>query len=324
MSIIQGRHVVQGILLPLCLLGAVALMAAGQMVPAPINQLRIAVASRTAPVQRMIVWPVHAVRHWAETFSDFTQLEQQNRQLRLANMALQRENRFNAAMAAENARLKSLLHWRGQGADDLVAPSSWSTAQVVREEGGTYQHAVIVEADPGQAPWQVGSIMVDGMGLAGRVSAVQGPLGQVILVTDPASHIPVTLMESGGQAIMGGDGTAAPRLQFYSQTRLPREGEQVVTRHQVGLTGGVPVGHVHYAAPGHPQVVLDADLSHLNDVVLYAGPALAPLASPDGRTHSRRDVVPLAYKRPAGDNVLKNLQNVWPFSALAKPAPPSP
>jgi rod shape-determining protein MreC len=56
---------------------------------------------------------------------------------------------------------------------------------------------------------------MDGIGLVGRISGVGRDTSRVILLTDPASRIPVTIQPSGQTAIVQGDNTAAPPLDFW-------------------------------------------------------------------------------------------------------------
>ena len=75
----------------------------------------------------------------------------------------------------------------------------------------------------------------DGLGLVGRVSGVGPTTSRVVLLTDSNSHIPVTIQPSGQHAILSGDNSAFPPLEFIENSELVRPGNRVVTSGSAGV-----------------------------------------------------------------------------------------
>ncbi len=55
---------------------------------------------------------------------------------------------------------------------------------------------------------------MDGLGFVGRISGVGSRTARVILVTDSNSRIPVTVQPSGQRALLSGDNSPVPVLEF--------------------------------------------------------------------------------------------------------------
>src|SRR5690606_9194177 len=70
---------------------------------------------------------------------------------------------------------------------------------------------------------------MDGLGLVGRISGVGRTTSRVILLTDPSSRIPVTIQPSGQRAILAGDNTALPLIDFLESPEQVRPGDRVIS-----------------------------------------------------------------------------------------------
>lgn len=303
---IQARQLLGGMVLPVLVMAAVALVFLGQIWPQGPTRLRLLVLEGMAPVYKTMTWPVREAEGWPRTLRSLADLETENARLRAENAKLLHWYNTSVTLGSENARLKAVLHW---GTDPQTR---FVSGQVIREENGPYLRAVLLGTGM-QANVPPGALGVDANGLVGRVSESGPRVVRLLLVTDTASRIPVTMEPSGTDAIMAGDNTSAPRLMYYPQAQRPVEGERVETRRQSGLTGGVPVGHVHYLSPGHPVVVLDADLAHLDIVRIFSGDD-APDAPPAaGRVRERAPLVPQepTQETPSGWG---GIERFWPFA----------
>ncbi|MGN6947951.1 rod shape-determining protein MreC, partial [Neisseria sp. P0014.S009] len=80
------------------------------------------------------------------------------------------------------------------------------------------------------------------------------------LLTDPSSRIPVTILPSGQHALLTGDNTALPALDFIESPENLRPGDRVVSSGDGGVfPPGLPVGQVALASDGRLRVRLAAD-----------------------------------------------------------------
>ncbi|MDF7674343.1 rod shape-determining protein MreC [Acetobacteraceae bacterium ESL0709] len=302
---IQTRQILAGFILPILIVISIGIIFVGHVWPSAISYVRLSVMEKMAPAYAVMVYPQKQVQGWVADLKGVTNLASENRRLRQENHDLQMQIELAKKIETENARLKTLLHW---GTDLKI---SYVAGQVIRDETGPYLHAVLLDVG-NQHNLHTGSIAVDALGLVGRVSEVGPHIVRVLLITDSASRIPVTMISSQSDAIMTGDNSSLPRLLYYSPDHRPVEGEQVETHSQQGLLGGVVVGHVHYNSSGRPVVVPVADLAHLSIVRVFdeGEPSDAPPA--EGRVRERVPIEPLAPQtEPSG---WQGLEKFWPFS----------
>jgi rod shape-determining protein MreC len=115
---------------------------------------------------------------------------------------------------------------------------------------------------------------MDGLGLVGRISGVGKTTSRVILLTDASSRIPVTIQPSGQRAMLVGDNTSTPPVEFLETPEQVRPGDRVVSSGDGGVfPAGLLVGEVE-RADGRLRVRLSADYQRLNFLrVLRSRPA---------------------------------------------------
>ena len=105
---------------------------------------------------------------------------------------------------------------------------------------------------------------MDGIGLVGRISGVGQTTSRVILLTDSNSRIPVTVQPSGQKALLSGDNSSAPPLEFLEKQDLVRPGDRVISSGDGGVfPAGLLVGQVAQGVDGRLRVRLAADYERL-------------------------------------------------------------
>jgi rod shape-determining protein MreC len=101
-------------------------------------------------------------------------------------------------------------------------------------------------------------------GYVGRVAEVGQRAARVLLVTDLNSRLPVMLQEGGHRAVLAGDNSDLPRMEYLSGAAKPAVGQRVVTSGDGGLfPAGIPVGEVAAVGDGGVRVRPFVDLSRL-------------------------------------------------------------
>jgi rod shape-determining protein MreC len=114
-----------------------------------------------------------------------------------------------------------------------------------------------------------GMAAMTGDGLIGRVVEAGDWSSRVVLITDLNSRIPVAVAGSGERAILAGDNSASPKLQFLPQDAVLAPGAAVVTSGHGGVfPPNLPVGSVVEMSRGVYNVVPAADLGRVNYVRL--------------------------------------------------------
>lgn len=220
------------------------------------SRLRGATADILAPVITVVRLPFEAVRHLGNAVATHWQVVERNRALE-AELAQTRARAERADhLAAELARLESLV--------GLTRPQRRIVAAGVAS-------ANVASAAQRTATISVGS--ADGVrprmpviaagGLAGRVTDTGRHAARILLLTDPDSRVPVTVVRTGwtGLAVGTGGSRLDVILEQTGGTDQLRTGDRLVTSGDGGLfPPGVPVA-----------VIVDSDRTP---------PAARPLANP--------------------------------------------
>jgi rod shape-determining protein MreC len=134
---------------------------------------------------------------------------------------------------------------------------------------------------------------MDGIGLVGRISGVGSRTSRVILLTDSSSRIPVAVQPSGQRAILTGDNTRYPLLDFLEDRDAVRPGDQVVTAGDGGLfPADLLVGRVAEGTDGRLRLSLAADYARLEFVRVLRSPLTETIADPG------RIIVPMGGAAP--------------------------
>ena len=105
---------------------------------------------------------------------------------------------------------------------------------------------------------------MDGLGLVGRISGVGRNTARVILLTDTSSRIPVTIQPSGQRALIIGDNSIAPVVDFVEAPDQVRPGDRVLTSGDGGVfPPGLLAGQVALDPGGRLRVRISADYERL-------------------------------------------------------------
>lgn len=260
---IPVREALEKVSLPFLMAAAIGLMLAGRVDERLADRARMAFADALLPIYSGLTRPFSQARYALDEMQSVWDLQAENDRLRAENAELRRWQAVALALEAENAELKSELHWIPDPAVPFV------TARAVADAGGLYDRAVLVALGPGVVVHE-GEIALDAHGLVGRVTEVGGASARVLLITDLNSRIPVRLATTGARAIVAGTNGPDPELLYWPPGTMPAEGEEVVTS---GIAGafppGLPVGTVHYTEGGMAEVVPTAGLGQISFVRLF-------------------------------------------------------
>ena len=125
---------------------------------------------------------------------------------------------------------------------------------------------------------QDGWATMDGIGLVGRISGVGSRTSRVILLTDSSSHIPVLIQPSGQKAILAGDNSMLPPLEFVEHPDEIQPGDRVISTGDGNVfPAGLLVGQVALGADKRLRVVLAADYERLEFLRVLRSYASAPI-----------------------------------------------
>ena len=222
-----------------------------------IERLRMEITDRVIPNFSAVTAPLTSAVNILRSACSYSRIYQQNQELRreLHQMkawkeaALQREQ--------ENARLLDLNNVR------LDPKFTKITGVVLADSGSPFRQTVLLNV--GRRDGIVdGWAAIDGIGLVGRIAGVGERSSRVILLTDTSSRIAVSIESNGQRAMIVGDNTSRPPLEFLEAPETVRPGDRVVTSGDGGVfPSGLLVGQVTQTQSGRLRVRLAADIQRL-------------------------------------------------------------
>jgi rod shape-determining protein MreC len=260
---IQARQALAKLTLPVLVAAAFGLMLIGKADTLLAERARMALADSLAPIYAAVAEPLTGLRDTIANTTDLWDIHAENIRLRAENEELRRWQSIALALDAENRRLKADLHWIPDPAPSFV------TARVVADAGGVYAKAVLLSVGPHHSI-RKGEIALDERGLVGRVTEVGARTARVLLITDLNSRIPVIMENSRAHAILVGTNGPYPRLVYWPEGTMPKEGERIVTSTDAGaFPANLPVGIVHFTSANVPEVIPTARLDRLEIVRIF-------------------------------------------------------
>lgn len=228
--------------------------------PRLLSSIRQFAYDQIAPVTEFIGRPVVVLRKTSSALTDYTNLINENAKLKAQlNDLLAWEDRA-LRLEAKIVRYERLLNVKVEG------QYNFKTSRVVADLGGPFVRTVLINSGEDEKI-RVGQAVFGASGFVGQVVSVGNSSSRVLLLTDLNSRIPVQLEPSGLQAILTGDNTNEPILNFYDDKEVPEEGARVVTSGYGGrIAPGLIIGTVDVNRQGQARVKLREKISNINYV----------------------------------------------------------
>ena len=244
------------------LLGVVALSLLGVFlvwrIDSPrVERFRAQVADTLVPSMSWAMVPVTGTINLIRDFQSYQRLAQQNRDLRGELRQMQAWKEAALQLEQENARLLDLNNVR------LDPRLTYVTGVVLADSGSPFRQSVLLNVGARDGI-RDGWAAMDGIGLVGRISGTGRNTSRVILLTDAASSVPALIQPSGQSALVAGDNSAAPLIDFLENPDLVRPGDRVVSSGDGGVfPAGLLIGQVAADPSGRLRVRLSADYERL-------------------------------------------------------------
>ncbi len=222
-----------------------------------VERFRAQVTDRFVPNLDWAMTPVTGTINLLRDFQSYQRLSEQNRELRSELRQMQAWKEAALQLEQENARLLDLNNVR------LDPRLTFITGTVLADSGSPYRQSVLLNVGARDGLVE-GWATMDGIGLVGRIAGVGKNTARVILLTDASSRIPATIQPSGQRAIVAGDNSAAPPLDFIENRELVRPGDRVISSGDGGVfPAGILIGQVAADPGGRLRVRLAADYERL-------------------------------------------------------------
>jgi rod shape-determining protein MreC len=222
-----------------------------------IERLRAQLVDQLVPSFSWAMAPVTKFSRMVEGFQSYNRIYEQNQELRRELQRMKAWKEAALQLEQKNARLLELNKVR------LDPKLTYVTGVVLADSGSPFRQSVLMNVGARDGILD-GWAAMDGIGLVGRISGIGANTSRVILLTDSNSRIPVTIQPSGQRAILAGDNSAAPPVEFLESPELVRPGDRVVSSGDGGVfPAGLLVGQVALGKDRRLRIRLAADYERL-------------------------------------------------------------
>ncbi len=236
-----------------------------------VERFRSALVDAAVPSFDWALLPVARATAMVDEFHSYASLYAQNQELRRELQQMKAWKEAALQLEQKNARLLDLNQVR------LDPKLTHVTGVVLADSGSPFRQSVLLNVGARDGI-RDGWATMDGIGLVGRISGVGARTSRVILLTDSNSRVPVTVQPSGQKALLSGDNTGLPPLEFLEDADLVRPGDRVVTSGDGGmLPAGLLVGQVVMGTDRRLRVVLSADYERLEFLRVLRSHDLEPI-----------------------------------------------
>ncbi|MEH6647717.1 rod shape-determining protein MreC [Sulfitobacter sp.] len=222
-----------------------------------VERFRAQVTDKLVPNLDWAMAPVTGTVNLLRDFQSYQRLTEQNQELRSELRRMQTWKEAALQLEQENARLLDLNNVR------LDPRLTYVTGVVMADSGSPFRQSVLLNVGARDGLVE-GWATMDGIGLVGRISGVGENTARVILLTDTSSRIPAVIQPSGQRAIIAGDNSAAPPIDFLENPDLVRPGDRVISSGDGGVfPAGLLIGQISADPSGRLRVRLAADFERL-------------------------------------------------------------
>ena len=250
-----------------------------------VERFRAAVVDSIVPNLDWAMAPVTGLANLVTDFQSYQRIYEQNQDLRRELQQMRAWREAALQLEQDNAKLLDLNNVR------LDPNLTYITGVVMADSGSPFRQSVLLNVGARDGILD-GWPAMDGIGLVGRISGVGENTSRTILLTDTSSRIPVIIQPSGQRAILVGDNTIYPPIEFLEDPDVVRPGDRVVSSGDGGLfPADLLVGQVALGNDRRLRVRLAADYERLeflrvlrsrqseqlNDPGSLIAPAIAPV-----------------------------------------------
>jgi len=249
-----------------------------------VERFRAQVVDRVVPSFDWAMAPVNGTVNIVRDFQSYRRIYQQNQELRRELQQMKAWKEAALQLEQENARLLDLNNVQ------LDPRLTFVTGVVMADSGSPFRQSVVLNVGARDGIVD-GWAAMDGLGLVGRISGVGEKTSRVVLLTDSSSRIPVTIQPSGQKALLVGDNTTSPPVDFIEAPDQLRPGDRVLTSGDGGVfPPGLAIGQITQDPGGRTRIRLAADYERLeflrvlrdygNETIRDPGSLIAPRILP--------------------------------------------
>jgi rod shape-determining protein MreC len=253
-----------------------------------LTSLRAVLSFIVDPIRYLVDFPSFLLKQTTESINSYTDLKEENKNLRKQQLADQTRLLKFAALEKENIRLRALLENSFKLGEQVLV------AELLSVKTAPYEHIVIVNKGTRFGVHQQQPVM-DANGVVGQVFRALPLTSEIMLITDPNHAIPVQVNRNGLLTIAVGSGQYNRLvLPFLPNNADIKPGDLLITS---GMGGTFP--------QGYPVAVVDEFTSRPNKP--FATITATPKAHLDRNRElmivwSNSNPVPLSTKPTTNEN----------------------
>ena len=203
-------------------------------IPASItNNIKVTVASPLAPVQKIISQTSDFFKTRFKKLVSVTSNVQKNEEMEeevffLKNKIVKQQDAINV--------YKQKLEIVSKFKESNDSDEKPIIADIIGYDVSSFRKSIIIDIGTKQGA-SVGDIVVSGNALVGRISAIGRSSGRVVLITDPASNVPVRFLQSRTQGMVQGTADGTCIMKYVPRQTEINEFDRIVSS---GIGGAFP------------------------------------------------------------------------------------
>ncbi len=222
------------------------------------ERFRTAFIDAVVPPLDWAMAPVTRLLRMVEDFRSYARIYEQNQELRRELQQMRAWREAALQLEQQNAQLLEMNRVR------IDPQLTHVTGVVIADAGSPFRRSVLINVGARDGIVDGWAVM-DALGLAGRIAGVGQRSSRVLLLTDPSSRVPVVVQPSGQRAILSGDASPFPLLDFLESPEAIRPGDRVVSASDGAVfPAGLLVGEVVLGPDRRLRVRLAADYGRLD------------------------------------------------------------
>ena len=225
-----------------------------------VERFRLALLNQIVPNVTFLTMPIKSVGRLVKDLTSYANVFQQNKRLKLELNEMKKWREAALQLEQKNAKLRAINNLK------LSSSLLWVTGEIIADSGSPFSSSVLINLgiDDGITD---GAAVLDGLGLVGRISGVEKKLSRVILLSDVKSFVPAIIEPINQEAIIRGDNTFVPLIDFLRGTNKVQAGSRVYTSGQGGVfPAGLLIGKVVLSSDKKVRTRLAANLNQLDYV----------------------------------------------------------
>tara|TARA_A100001015_G_scaffold134398_1_gene149127 strand:+ start:73 stop:936 length:864 start_codon:yes stop_codon:yes gene_type:complete len=226
------------------------------------ERFRLALLNQIVPNVTFLTSPIKSLGRIVSDLKSFSNVYKQNESLKLELSQMRKWREAALQLEQKNAKLRALNNLK------LSSALFWVTGEVMADSGGPFSSSILINLGSEDEIID-GAAVADGLGLVGRVSGVEKKLSRVILLSDVKSFVPAIVGPNNQEAIIRGDNTSAPLIDFVRGTSKIQPGARIYTSGRGGIfPPGILIGEAVLSSDKQVRARLSANLSQLDYVRL--------------------------------------------------------